>query len=105
MFGCQQVLINPGSELQAILEFLCEESNKLHNCGTYYARQLYFKTGKAPSKFNLHREMSSNIHFTAMHSQVAQQCLTTVAESFKSFFGLLKGIKKGNVVQKPRRPN
>jgi putative transposase len=105
MFGCQQVLINPDSELQAILEFLCEESNKLHNCGTYYARQLYFKTGKAPSKFDLHREMSSNIHFTAMHSQVAQQCLTTVAESFKSFFGLLKGIKTGNAVQKPRLPN
>jgi putative transposase len=105
MFGCQQVLINPDSELQAILEFLCEESNKLHNCGTYYARQLYFKTGKAPSKFDLHREMSSNIHFMAMYSQVAQQCLTTVAESFKSFFGLLKGIKTGNVVQKPRLPN
>jgi putative transposase len=105
MFGCQQVLINPDSELQAILEFLCGESNKLHNCGTYYARQLYFKTGKAPSKFDLHREMSSNIHFTAMYSQVAQQCLTTVAESFKSFFGLLKGIKTGNVVQKPRLPN
>lgn len=49
MFGCQQVLISPDSELKAILEFLCGESNKLHNCGTYLARQLYFKTGKAPS--------------------------------------------------------
>lgn len=105
MFGCQQILISPDLELRAILEFLCSESNKLHNCGTYYARQLYFKTGKAPSKFDLHREISRNIHFQAMHSQVAQQCLTTVAESFKSFFGLLRGIKKGTVAQKPKLPN
>jgi putative transposase len=105
MFGCQQILINPDSQLRGILEFLCGESNKLHNCGTYLCRQLYFKTGKVPSKFDLHREMSSNKHFQVMHSQVAQQCLTTVAESFKSYFGLLKGIKKGTVTQRPKLPN
>jgi len=105
MFGCQQVLISPDSNLKAILEFLCGESNKLHNCGTYLARQLYFKTGKVPTKFDLHREMSGNSHYQAMYSQVAQQCLTTVAESFKSFFGLLRGIKKGTVTQKPKIPN
>ena len=105
MFGCQQIKINPDSELKAILEFLCGESNKLHNCGTYLARQLYFKTGKTPSKYDLHRELAENIHYQAMYSQVAQQCLTTVAESFKSFFGLVKGIKEGTVTQKPRLPN
>jgi lycopene cyclase CruP len=40
-----------------------------------------------------------------MQSHVSQQCLTTVAESFKSFFGLLKGVKKGTVSQKPKLPN
>jgi putative transposase len=105
MFGCQQVRINPDPELKGILEFLCGESNKLHNCGTYLARQLYFKTGKAPSKFDLHRDLSRNSHYQAMHSQAAQQCLTTVAESFKSFFGLLKGVKKGTATQKPKLPN
>lgn len=104
MFGCQQVLINPSPELKAVLEFLCGESNKLHNCGTYLARQLYFKTGKVPSKFDLHREMARNSHYQAMYSQAAQQCLTTVAESFKSFFGLLRGIKKGTVTQSPKLP-
>jgi lycopene cyclase CruP len=105
MFGCQVNRINPDAELKAVLEFVCGESNKLHNCGTYLARQLYFKTGYAPTKFDLHREMSSNPHYLAMYSQVAQQCLTTVAESFKSFFGLLKGIKKGTVTQRPKLPN
>jgi lycopene cyclase CruP len=105
MFGCQQVLINPDSGLKAILEFVCGESNKLANCGTYYARQLYFKTGKVPSKFDLHRLMKSNIHFQALYSHVAQQCLTTVAESFQSYFGLLKAVKAGKVEQRPKLPS
>ena len=42
MFGCQQNLIRADSEIKAILEYLCSESAKLSNCGTYYARQLYF---------------------------------------------------------------
>ena len=105
MFGCQQILINPGSSLKGILEYLCGESNKLHNCGVYLSRQLYFKTGKTPSKFDLHRELKSNRHFQGMYSHVSQQCLTTVAESFKSYFGLLKGIQKGTVNQRPKIPN
>jgi putative transposase len=104
MYGCQQILISPNKELGAILEFLCGESNKLANCGTYYARQLFFKTGKIPSKFDLHRELANNSHFGAMYSQAAQQCLTTVAESFKSYIGLLKGTKNSTVTQKPKLP-
>ncbi|MEH2282110.1 MAG: transposase [Nostoc sp.] len=104
MYGCQQLKINPDSELKAVLEFLCRESTKLANCGTYYARQLFFKTGKIPSKFDLHRGLGNNSHFGAMYSQVAQQCLTTVAESFKSYIGLLKGIKKRTVTQRPKLP-
>lgn len=104
-YGCQQILISPDSILKAILEFVCGESAKLGNCGTYYSRQLYFKTGLIPTKYDLHRELSINPHFKALHSQVAQQCLTTIAESFKSFMGLLKGIKNGTVTQRPRLPN
>ena len=43
MFGCQQILLKPGKELKAVLEYICQESNKLHNCAVYYARQIYFK--------------------------------------------------------------
>lgn len=104
MYGCQQVLISPSSELKAILEFVCSESNKLANCGTYYARQLYFKTGKIPTKADLHRLLKSNPHFQSLYSHVAQQTLTSVFESFKSFIGLLKGIAKGTVDQRPKLP-
>jgi putative transposase len=37
LYGCQQVLINPDNELKAILEFVCEESRKLADCGIYYS--------------------------------------------------------------------
>lgn len=103
-YGCQQVLLHPDSNLKAVLEFVCEESNKLANCGTYYSRQLYFKTGKIPNKYDLHRFMKSNPHFKALYSHVAQQTLTSVAESFKSFIGLVKGLAKGTVTQRPKLP-
>lgn len=105
MYGCQQVLISPNKKLKAILEFVCSESNKLANCGTYCARQLYFKTGKIPNRADLHRLLKSNPHFQSLYSHVAQQTLTSVAESFKSFVGLLKGAAKGTVDQRPRLPS
>jgi putative transposase len=104
-YGCQQILISPDSNLKAILEFICEESNKLANCGIYYSRQLYFKTGRIAHKYELHKILGNNPHFKAFQCHVAQQCLTTVAESFSSFIGLLKGIKGGTVDQKPKLPN
>lgn len=103
-YGGQPNLISPSRELRSILEFVCEESNKLANCGTYYSRQLYFKTGKIPSKYDLHKLFKDNLHFKALYSHVAQQTLTSVAESFKSYIGLLKGIKSGTVTQHPKLP-
>jgi putative transposase len=108
VYGCQQILISPNKDLKAILEYVCTEAKKLTNCGVYYSRQLYFKTGKIPSKADLHKQLGTiqkNAHYQALYSDTAQQILTTVAESFKSYFGLLKGIKEGTVTQKPKPPN
>jgi hypothetical protein len=108
MFGCQPNIINPDKYLKAVLEFLCSESSKLTNCRIYYARQMYFKTGHIPSRSDLHEVLGTenrNLHYKAFYSDTAQQILTTVAESFKSFVGLLKGIKEGAVTQRPRLPN
>jgi len=107
-YGCQQNLISPSKELKGILEFLCIEANNLTNCGIYYSRQLYFKTGKIPTAFDLQKQLGTiqqNKNYQALYSDTAQQILGTVAESFKSFLGLLKGVKKGTVKQKPQLPN
>ena len=47
---------------------------------------------------------NQNLHYKAFYSDTAQQILTGVAESFKSFLGLFKGIKKGTVTQRPKLP-
>ena len=103
-YGCQQTLITPSQELRAILEYVCSEANKLSNCGIYYARQMYFKMGKVVTGFDLHKQLNSNPHFGALQSQVAQQTLTTIAESFKSFIGLLKAYTKGTILDRPKLP-
>lgn len=107
MFGCQQNLIRADSEIKAILEYLCSESVKLSNCGTYYARQLYFKTGKIPNRAQLHKVLGTenrNRHYQAFYSDTAQQILTGVAESFKSFLGLVNAFKNGVITDRPRLP-
>jgi IS605 OrfB family transposase len=105
MYGCQQNLINPNEELKAVLEFICSESHKLTNCGIYYARQLYFKTGKLIGKYDLEKEYKTNKYYQVLHSQAAQQILRSVSESFKSFKELDKKCQKGELHFKPRLPN
>ncbi|XZN89540.1 MAG: RNA-guided endonuclease InsQ/TnpB family protein [Microcoleus sp.] len=107
MFGCQQNLIRADSEIKAILEYLSSESAKLSNCGIYYARQLYFKTGNVPNRAQLHKVLGTenrNRHYQAFYSDTAQQILTGVAESFKSFLGLMKAFKNGITIERPKLP-
>lgn len=105
MFGCQQVLISPDKELQAILEFICGESNKLHNCAVYYARQMYFKAHQYVKPFDLINELKRNPHYSALCAQAAQQTCGAVGESVKSFKELLKLFREGGLEYKPKFPN
>jgi putative transposase len=104
LFGCQQVLIKSDKETQAILEYLCSESNDLYNCAVYYARQMWFKTGKIISGFDLTAEMKTNRHFNAGYASSMQQTCLNVGEAFKSFKQLLAKSKKGELDQRPKAP-
>ena len=46
IFTAQINRLPSDEELSAVLVYLCSELNKLYNCTTYLARQIYFKTGK-----------------------------------------------------------
>ncbi|MGK7893963.1 MAG: RNA-guided endonuclease InsQ/TnpB family protein [Xenococcus sp. (in: cyanobacteria)] len=105
MYGCQQILANKDKDLINILTFLCEESHKLTNMGIYYARQLYFKAKKAIKKFDLINLYKTNNHYRVLHSQAAQQTLLSVAESFQSYYGLIKAYQAGKITDKPKIPN
>ncbi len=105
MYSCQQALVNNNSELIAILTFLCEQSHKLTNMGIYYGRQLFFKFHKTLGKFELEKVYKNNYHYKVLYSQAAQQILRTVAESFRSYYSLIKAYTQGKISDKPRIPN
>ncbi|MFQ4142753.1 transposase [Chlorogloeopsis sp. ULAP02] len=104
MYGCQQILLSPSQKLKAVLEFICSESNKLTNCAIYYGRQIWFKCHGYLGKFDLINEYKNNPHYQVLHSQVAQQTLLTVRESFKSFYELDKMFRNGELEDKPKPP-
>lgn len=105
MFGCQQVLIKPDQELKAVLEYICKESNNLHNCAVYYARQVYFKRQVCVRPFDLINELKRNPHYGALCAQAAQQTCGAVGESVKSFKGLIKLFRENQLEHKPKFPN
>jgi putative transposase len=105
MFGCQQILIRPDKNLAAVLEFICGEANKLHNCAVYYARQMYFKAHEYVRPFDLNNELKRNPHYSALCAQAAQQVCGAVGESVKSYKGLIKLFKKGELSERPKFPN
>jgi putative transposase len=105
LMGIQQNLIYCDADTKAILTFLCEQSNSLYNCGVYWARQVFFKTGRIISKFDPVYEVGNNIHAQAMPSVPAQQTLLSVSEAFKSFKGLRELFFKGELDQKPKPPD
>lgn len=105
LMGVQQCLLSPNQELRAILEYICTQSNSLHNCAVYYARQIWFKTKRGVSGFDLVNEAGKSKHFSALPSDVAVQTCIAVGESISSFFALLKKFYAGELDQKPNFPN
>ena len=105
LYKAQVNRLPDSKELSAILEYLCSESNKLYNCTTYLARQIYFKTGKYANKFWLASQMKSNPHMKALYTSAAQQTCISVGEAFKSYRELLGRYFKGELPNKPKLPN
>ncbi|WP_445246479.1 RNA-guided endonuclease InsQ/TnpB family protein [Microcoleus sp. OTE_8_concoct_300] len=87
-----------------IVEQLLRWSNNLFNVGTYESRQRYFKDKGAVKYLDLYKIAKPNENYGLLYSQVAQQSLKSVAESFSSFRALEKLANKGQLNQKPRLP-
>ncbi|MFM7579929.1 MAG: RNA-guided endonuclease InsQ/TnpB family protein, partial [Microcystaceae cyanobacterium] len=105
IMGVQQVLLHPDKELAAVLEYICSESNKLHNCAVYYARQIWFKSHRFVSGFALVNEMGGNPHFSALSSEAAVQTCLSVGESISSFAKLLSMFNEGELETRPKIPS
>ena len=104
-YAAQLNLLPQGKDLSAVLEYLCSESNKLYNCTTYLARQLYFKTGKFSNGRWLSTQMKRNSHMKALYTSAAQQTCISVGEAFKGYKELLKLWYQGQLEVKPKPPH
>jgi putative transposase len=105
LYATQQSLIKLDQYQHNILEFLCEQSNKLRNCASYWIRQYFFNTNIINyNPFDLHEQLKDNPHYKIFYSQAAQQICTEVAESFKSYKQLLPLWFRGELTEKPRLP-
>jgi hypothetical protein len=105
--GVQQILLHPDKETEALLQYLCEQSGKVYNSGVYFARQIFFKTGKLlTGKYDLDFEPSVAKTQTAqsLPSTPMQQTLISVTESFKSFKEFRSMHFKGNLHFQPKAP-
>ena len=87
------------------LKYLCHIAKNLKNQAIYNVRQHYFKNKKYLSYNENYKMLKNSENYMNLNSNMAQQILKEVDESFKSFFGLLKLAKNGQYNGKIKLPN
>ena len=70
-------------------------AKNLANQAIYNVRQYYFKENKYMNYEENYKQLKQSENYKMLNSNMAQQIIKEVDESFKSFFGLLKLAKKG----------
>ena len=87
------------------LKYLCHIDKNLKNQAIYNVRQHYFKNKKYLSYNENYKMLKNSENYKKLNSNMAQQILKEVDESFKSFFALLKLAKNGQYNGKIKLPN
>ena len=87
------------------LKYLCHIAKNLKNQAIYNVRQHYFQNKKYLSYNENYKILKNSENYKKLNSNMAQQILKEVDESFKSFFALLKLAKKGQYNGKVKLPN
>ncbi|AVQ26196.1 RNA-guided endonuclease InsQ/TnpB family protein [Fusobacterium periodonticum] len=88
-----------------ILKYLCHIAKNLKNQAIYNVRQHYFNNKKYLSYNENYKILKNSENYKKLNSNMAQQILKEVDESFKSFFALLKLAKNGQYNGKIKLPN
>ncbi|AVQ25341.1 RNA-guided endonuclease InsQ/TnpB family protein [Fusobacterium periodonticum] len=87
------------------LKYLCHIAKNLKNQAIYNVRQHYFNNKKYLSYNENYKMLKDSENYKKLNSNMAQQILKEVDESFKSFFALLKLAKNGQCNGKIKLPN
>ena len=87
------------------LKYLCHIAKNLKNQAIYNIRQHYFNNKKYLNYNENYKMLKNSENYKKLNSNMAQQILKEVDESFKSFFALLKLAKNGQYDGKIKLPN
>ena len=87
------------------LKYLCHIAKNLKNQAIYNVRQHYFNNKKYLSYNENYKMLKNSENYKKLNSNMAQQILKEVDESFKSFFALLKLAKNEQYNGKVKLPN
>jgi len=104
MYKTQINHIRCDKQTYKLLRVLCHFSKNLYNYALYNLRQHYFKTRQYLRYESVYHLLKENENYRLLPSQVAQQTLISVDETFKSFLGLLKAKKEEKTDKKVSIP-
>ena len=113
IYGCQQDILKLDSFEQRVVEYLCRQANSLTNCAIYALKRAARQSGQIDyNYYDLDKHLKQNRHYKCLFSQVAQQTLISVCESFKSHYEVMQLWYRGELAlkdtashkDKPRMP-
>lgn len=105
-YGCQQDRLDLPTFERSVIEYLCQQANSLGNCAIYALKRASRQAKRVDDNYYaLDKHLKENRHYKALFSQVAQQALMGICESFKSYRELLQKWYKGELVGRPKPPH
>ena len=104
-YGCQQDRLRLDCFEQRVIEYLCRQANSLANCAIYALKRSSRQASQVDfNYYDLDKHLKQNKHYKCLFSQVAQQTLISVCESFKSHHGVMQLWYQGKLENKPKMP-
>jgi putative transposase len=92
-----------------LLKFICQRSNSLYNQAVYYSYRKHEMVNPSGMIYANYEEMAAELkdesNYKLLYSQVAQQTLKAVVESFNGYKELLKLWLSGGLEIKPSSPH
>ena len=104
-YGCQQDRLKLDCFEQQVIEYLCRQANSLTNCAIYALKRSSRQANQIDyNYYDLDKHLKQNKHYKCLFSQVAQQTLMSVCESFKSYFEVMQRWYQGELNDRPKMP-
>ncbi len=104
-YGCQQDLLKLDCFEQRVIEYISRQANSLTNCAIYALKRSSRQAGQIDfSYYDLDKHLKQNKNYKNLFSQVAQQTLMSVCESFKSHYEVTQLWYRGEIEDKPKMP-